>query len=112
VYWDVTTEKDRTVITIHGSIDFEEVEPFRVLLESHVGKGKTVIVDLRGCGFLCSMAVGTILGFKIESNLQGGNLWIVNACETIRKLFEIVKGAEAVFLESSPSDTPECSPSL
>ena len=112
MYWDVTTEKDRTVITIHGAIDFEEVEPFRALLEGHVGKDRAVIVDLRGCDFLCSMAVGTILGFKIESKLKGGNLWIVNACETIRRLFEIVKGAEAVFLDPAPSDAPECSPSL
>jgi anti-anti-sigma factor len=111
VFWEITREENRTVITVRGAVDFEEVEAFRELLEKHVGGSGTVVLDLGRCEFLCSMAVGTILGFKIESNLSGGDLWIVNASDTIRRLFEIVNGAEAVFPCPPPQDTPECSPS-
>jgi hypothetical protein len=53
------------------------------------------------------MAVGTILGFKIESKLGGGNLYVVNVGDTIRKLFEIVRGAETILC----APESECSPS-
>lgn len=86
------------MIAIRGPVDFEEVEPFRQLLADHVTGRRIVVLDLAECDSLCSMAVGTILGFKIESNLQGGELWVANASETIRRLFEIVRGAEAVFI--------------
>ena len=102
---NIDTTGERTRIAIQGPVDFEQVEAFRQLLEEHILKQETVELDLAGCDFLCSMAVGTVLGFKIESKLGGGSLYVVNAGDTIRQLFEIVRGADAVFRapESGPS---------
>ena len=109
--WDISREGKRTVITIRGAVDFEQVETFRKLLEKYVNDGHIVVLDLARCEFLCSMAVGTVLGFKIESNLNGGELWIVNAGDTIRSLFEIVNGAGAVFQPPQAHNVSECTPS-
>jgi anti-anti-sigma factor len=97
VYWDVKREGDRTRIAIRGPVDFEEVEDFRTLLQKHVGRQESVLLDLSDCDFLCSMAVGTVLGFKIESRLAGGDLWLVNASDAVRRMFEIVKASELIF---------------
>ena len=98
MYWDVSKKENHTLIGICGAIDFEEVDDFRKLLQKRLLKQETVVIDLARCHSLCSMAVGVIVGLKIESNLSGGDLWIINACDTIRQLFDIVRGTETVFL--------------
>ena len=99
MYWDIRAAEGHITIVIQGIIDFEEVDDFRRLLEKQISKKRHVMLDLSRCEDLCSMAVGIILGFKIEYKLSGGDLWITNACDRIREIFKIV-GAESIFIES------------
>ena len=103
MYWDIQAEKEQITVVIHGVVDFEQVEDFRRLLEKQVLKKRKIILDLARCQELCSMAVGIVLGFKIESRLNGGDLCIINPHDRIKEIFTIV-GADAIFDELCPAD--------
>jgi len=103
VLYEVNEGGSCTRIRILGPVDFDSVEPFRRLLERYVAQGKSILLDLESCSFLCSMAVGLVLGFAIQARQNGGDLRITKACDRIRELLEEVRGADLI-LSGSPDE--------
>ncbi len=101
--WTKKSNDKETVITISGTVDFEEVEEFQELLQKEAAREKSIILDLRNCDNLCSMAVGVILGMKIECSLHSADLWMVNASQRIRDIFSIISDTGRLFMHRQGS---------
>lgn len=89
---------DAIHLEVKGKVDFDEVDSFRdMLLRALEEKPDSLLVDLRGCEYLSSMAIGVVIGLKIEASLKGTSLWVCRPTDSVRQLFALVGAEDALI---------------
>jgi len=97
-----------TRVTVHGSVAYDATTALEGAVRGALEEGAArVIVDLADCPELSSMAVGLLIGFKIEAALGGRDLLIANPSDQVRRLLEIGGAAEALIERRPPPPDSE-----
>lgn len=93
---------DGSVVTVCGELDLATAPKLRRALESTFDGGGEVEVDLRGCGFIDSSGVATLVfaGWKLKE--QHRTLRIRGARDRVRGTFDLVglAGHPSIVLEA------------
>jgi anti-anti-sigma factor len=80
-----TVEPERVLVAVYSDIDIASVGQFRTALDSAVGVGKPVTVDLSACNYLDSTGISTLVSAR-NANVPIG----VIASRQAAKLLDIV----------------------
>ncbi|MBN1419848.1 MAG: STAS domain-containing protein [Planctomycetes bacterium] len=105
--YDVRMEGGVTRVTVHGSVVYDATTALEKAIRDAFGGGASrVVVDLADCPELSSMAVGLLVGFKIEATLGGGDLHLANPSEQVQRLLEIAGAAESLVAGRPPLSDP------
>ena len=96
--YDVSRAARETRLALHGSVAFEGTEALQEAIRGELDAGAArILVDLADCPELSSMAVGLLVGFKIEASLAGRDLRLANPSDQVRRLLEIAGAAESLI---------------
>jgi anti-anti-sigma factor len=82
---ETTVEPERVLVAVYSDIDIASVGQFRAVLDSAVGIGKPVTVDLSACNYLDSTGISTLVSAR-NANVPIG----VIASRQAAKLLDIV----------------------
>lgn len=95
--YDLSDGSGEARVAVHGSVAMEGAEALSDGIRRALREGADrVVVDLGDCPELSSMAVGVLVGFKIEASLDGRDLRVANPSAQVLRLLEIVGAAEAL----------------
>jgi anti-sigma B factor antagonist len=75
------------VVAPHGELDIATVGQLRAELERHDGS-RTLVLDLRGLGFMDSSGLALILEQQRRAAAQGSDFRLIQGSEILRRLFE------------------------
>lgn len=90
------------VLTVYGDADMHVAEELEARLTEAIDEGPSAIVlDLSGCTFLDSIALGVLLHGLKRLGATGGRLRIVTARPEVRRIFEITLLDRLFELDSS-----------
>lgn len=93
----VTTDPNRTVVTVTGEIDLATQGQLRAELNELIVAGQVdLVVDLSGVTFVDSTGLGALIGARRRVHAFHGSLALVIPDESVRKVFTIT-GLEKVF---------------
>jgi anti-sigma B factor antagonist len=84
------------VVSVAGELDMYTAPSFEQQLRDALDDGARVVIDLSGCSFMDSTALGILLSTRKQLDAQNGRLVLVAADRNILKLFEIT-GLEGTF---------------
>jgi anti-sigma B factor antagonist len=87
---------DTRVVSVAGELDMYTAPSFEQQLRDALDDGARVVIDLSGCSFMDSTALGILLSTRTQLGGQNDRLVLVAADHTILKLFEIT-GLEGTF---------------
>jgi anti-sigma B factor antagonist len=93
----VSTQSNRTVVTVSGEIDLATQGQLRAQLNDLVVAGKVnLVLDLSGVTFVDSTGLGALIGTRRRVHAFHGSLALVIPDESVMKVFTIT-GLEKVF---------------
>ncbi len=93
----VSTQSNRTVVTVSGEIDLATQGQLRGQLNDLVVAGKVdLVLDLSGVTFVDSTGLGALIGTRRRVHAFHGSLALVIPDESVMKVFTIT-GLEKVF---------------
>jgi anti-sigma B factor antagonist len=93
----VSTDTNRTVVTVTGEIDLATQGQLRAELNELVVAGQVdLVLDLSGVTFVDSTGLGALIGTRRRVHAFHGSLTLVIPDESVMKVFTIT-GLEKVF---------------
>jgi anti-sigma B factor antagonist len=93
----VSTQSNRTVVTVSGEIDLATQGQLRGQLNDLVVAGEVdLVLDLSGVTFVDSTGLGALIGTRRRVHAFHGSLALVIPDESVMKVFTIT-GLEKVF---------------
>lgn len=84
------------VVAVAGELDMYTAPSFEQQIHDALDDGARVVIDLSGCSFMDSTALGILLSARKQLGGQNDRLVLVAADHNILKLFEIT-GLEGTF---------------
>ncbi|MBA4860902.1 STAS domain-containing protein [Streptomyces sp. PSKA54] len=83
-------ENDWTVVEIHGEVDVYTVPQIRDHVVGRIDEGRRrIILDLRRVTFIDSTGLGVFVGILKRIRERDGELRLVIASQTVRKIFDL-----------------------
>lgn len=87
---------DTRVVSVAGELDMYTAPSFEQQVHAALDDGARVVIDLTGCSFMDSTALGILLSTRKQLGGKNDRLVLVAAERNILKLFEIT-GLETTF---------------
>ncbi|PJI09733.1 MULTISPECIES: anti-sigma F factor antagonist [Clostridium] len=81
----------KLIVAIAGELDHHSSDEVRNKIDDYIRfKGyKNVILDFSGVTFMDSSGIGVVIGRYKKLNSSGGTICIINAKESVKRVFEL-----------------------
>lgn len=79
------------VAVFEGDIDLETSPVVRKVLLDHVGRGRTVLVDLGSVGYIDSSGVATLVESLQTARKEGGRFLLAGISEGTRRVLQLAR---------------------
>ena len=94
-----TDEAHHTVLSLDGEVDLETAPGLRDQILEAAADGATVVVDLRGVGFMDSPGLGILIYCHRQLSHQHSTLVIRSPRGHVRELFDMVRLSSELNVE-------------
>lgn len=94
-----------SLITVFGELDVSTAPQLRSTFEQALEREGDVELDLRGCGFVDSSGIATLVWVAVRMKDRDRRLLVLGARERVRRILDLagISGHSAVEIESTPS---------
>jgi anti-anti-sigma factor len=94
-----------SVVTIFGELDGATAPQVRKAFSEAMELGQDVEVDIRGCGFVDSSGIASLVWAALRLDERGNRLLVVGARPRVRGILELagVAGHSAIVLDAPPN---------
>ncbi|MEA2304519.1 MAG: anti-sigma factor antagonist [Solirubrobacteraceae bacterium] len=102
----VSHRRDGDVVTVapEGDIDLATADVLRDELDAARRGAHTLLLDLRGVGFMDSSGMRLLVEVELRAAQDGFTLFVVRGPEPVQRLLELTGLAERLELVDDPSD--------
>ena len=98
----------RWIVRARGQIDLHSAQAFRKALVDCVDAGASdLLVDLTGVEYIDSVGLGVLVGVWKKLRLRNGELAVVTADATIRRVFELAALPSTFAIYGPPADVAQ-----
>ena len=93
-----------STVTVFGELDVSTAPRLRSTLEQALAKDGDIELDLRGCGFVDSSGIATLVWAAVRMKERNRRLVLVGARERVRRILDLagIAGHAAVVVEEPP----------
>ena len=106
-FWSSLAERPGggSTVTVIGELDVSTAPRLRATLEKALAEEGDVELDMRGCGFVDSSGIATLVWMAVRMKERDRRLRLVGARERVRRILDLagISGHSAVEIEDSPS---------
>jgi anti-sigma B factor antagonist len=106
-FWSSLAERPGggSTVTVFGELDVSTAPRLRETLEKAIAHDGDVWLDLRGCGFVDSSGIATLVWGAVRMKERERRLVLVGARERVRRILDLagIAGHSAVVVEEPPS---------
>ncbi|MDX6583969.1 MAG: anti-sigma factor antagonist [Solirubrobacterales bacterium] len=94
-----------SLVTVMGELDVATAPRLRATLEQALAAEGDVEIDLRGCGFVDSSGIATLVWVAIRLKDRNRRLLLLGARERVRRILDLagIAGHKAVEIVEPPS---------
>jgi anti-sigma B factor antagonist len=94
-----------SIVTVFGELDVSTAPKLRATLEQALGREGDVEIDLRGCGFVDSSGIATLVWMAVRMKERDRGLVLLGARERVRRILDLagIAGHSAVEIKDAPS---------
>ncbi len=91
IAWELQRHRDLLLVRLRGELDIHTADDVRHMLQAELEKGTTVhlLLNLRDLTFMDSSGLGVILGRYRSLQQTGGQLFISDVPDSVRRLLEL-----------------------
>jgi anti-anti-sigma factor len=105
-FWTSVAERPEggAIVTVFGELDVATAPRLRAALEEALAADGEVEIDLRGCGFVDSSGIATLVWGAMQLKNRNRRLLLLGARERVRRIFDLagIAGHTAIVLEDTP----------
>jgi anti-sigma B factor antagonist len=106
-FWSSLADRPEggSIVTVIGELDVSTAPKLRSTLEEALTHDGDVELDLRGCGFVDSSGIATLVWVAVRMKERERKLHLKGARERVRRILDLagISGHAAVDLEDPPS---------
>ena len=94
-----------SIVTVIGELDVSTAPRLRRTLEEALTHEGDVELDLRGCGFVDSSGIATLVWMAVRMKERDRRLRLLGARERVRRILDLtgISGHSAVEIEDAPA---------
>jgi anti-sigma B factor antagonist len=94
-----------SIVTVIGELDVSTAPKLRSTLEQALAHEGDVELDMRGCGFVDSSGIATLVWVAVRMKERERRLHLRGARERVRRILDLagISGHTAVEIEDAPS---------
>lgn len=91
MYLEFECIEDKLIVTLLGELDHHSAEEVRAKIDDRIEKNSPskVIMDFARVTFMDSSGIGVVIGRYKKLSMKKGILCIVNAKESVKRVFEL-----------------------
>lgn len=91
MYLEFECFEDKLIVTLLGELDHHSAEEVRTKVDDRIEKNNSskVIMDFSNVTFMDSSGIGVVIGRYKKVSMKKGVLCIVNAKESVKRVFEL-----------------------
>lgn len=91
MFLDFDYNEDKLIIRLSGELDHHSAEEVRTKVDDRIEKNSSgkVIMDFSNVTFMDSSGIGVVIGRYKKVSMKKGALCIVNAKESVKRVFEL-----------------------
>jgi len=99
---DIVREGSLVIFKLHGDLDVDGAQTLRNIFESRVESDeRNIVFDLSDVPYINSAGLGAFILFLKSSNLRAGRIFILNAQNKVKNVFQITSLDQRLhFIES------------
>ena len=106
-FWSSLAERPGggSIVTVIGELDVSTAPRLRSSLEEALAADGDVELDMRGCGFVDSSGIATLVWLAVRMKERDRRLRIVGARERVRRILDLagISGHTAVEIDDAPA---------
>jgi anti-sigma B factor antagonist len=106
-FWSSLAERPGggSIVTVIGELDVSTAPRLRSTFEQALAAEGDVELDLRGCGFVDSSGIATLVWVAVRMKERDRRLVLRGARERVRRILDLagISGHSAVEIEDTPS---------
>ena len=94
-----------STVTVIGELDVSTAPKLRATLEQALTREGDVWLDMRGCGFVDSSGIATLVWGAVRMKERNRRIVLVGARERVRRILDLagIAGHSAVVVEDPPA---------
>jgi anti-sigma B factor antagonist len=94
-----------SIVTVIGELDVSTAPRLRKTLEEALMAEGDVEIDMRGCGFVDSSGIATLVWMAVRMKDRNRRLRLLGARERVRRILDLagIAGHSAVEIEDAPA---------
>ena len=106
-FWSSLAERPEggSTVTVIGELDVSTAPRLKRTLEDALTRDGDVDLDLRGCGFVDSSGIATLVWVAVRMKERERRLRLLGARERVRRILDLagISGHSAVEIDDSPA---------
>ena len=106
-FWSSLAERPEggSTITVIGELDVSTAPRLKRTLEEALTREGDVDLDLRGCGFVDSSGIATLVWVAVRMKERDRRLRLLGARERVRRILDLagISGHSAVEIDDAPA---------